>query len=284
MTSAPVVVDENGKQWYTWDFRAKWAYPFDPESPMFLFAAPPGGVGLASYPFLAQGEPGKPALLSTTVDFTALEPGDATPDSAQLVELTPGTETTSQVSKLVIKLHKGAAGTNGTSVLNPASFGTPVAGRMLVVNSTANGFTYAPQKAGGAYWPASVTEAGSGTTGAATLAVVSVGANVVPFAWRPRVFGSTLVTGSGPDVKVNLVARLNSATGPVVGFDAGVGGVSEKLQLVSGPDTNASLSSVTVAANAAATIYLRAEKVSGLATYSTGAVASRFCVEVDPLP
>lgn len=282
--TAPIVTDEAGKQWYVWDFKAKWAYPYDEDSPVFLLAAPPGGVGAANAPFLVKGDPGTNALISSTIDFTALEPDDPTPDSAEFVELTPGSSTVSQVSQLVLKLHKGDTGADGGTTLDVDDYGTPVAGRILQVDSGATGFEYAPQKVGGRYWPTSVSEAGSGSTAGVTIATIAVPSNTVPFDWQPRCSGTAIVTGSGSDVKVDLIARLNSTSGAIVGRGYGIGGTTDRLTLVSGPDTNASAASVTVSANAAATIYLRTEKQSGADTYSTGASASRFCVEVVPVP
>lgn len=282
--NAPIITDEAGKTWYQWDFRAKWAYPFDPDSPVFLLAAPPAGAGLANYPFLVKGDAGMHALISSEIDFIELEHDDVTPAGAEFVELVPGTEDTSQLSKLVLRLHKGAPGDDGTATLDPDAYGTPVAGRILVVNGTADGFVYAPQKVGRRYWPTTVTEAGAGTTAGHTLATVAIAANTYAFDYQINVAGSAVVTGSGADVKVDLVARLNSTTGPVIGRCYGIGGVTDRLQLVNGPDTNASAASVTVAANAAATVYLRAEKQAGADTYSTGASPSRFWVEVAPQP
>lgn len=284
MPSAPIVTDEAGRQWYVWDFRAKWAYPFDEDAPVFLLAAPPGGVGVANAPFLVKGDPGSNALIDTEIDFVALEHDDPTPDSAEFVELVPGTDTVSQLSKLVLKLHKGEPGADGGTTLDVDDYGTPVAKRILQVNATANGFEYAPQKVGARYWPTAVTEAGAGTTAGQTIATIAVPSNTIPFDWQPRVFGTAIVTGSGADVKVDLIARLNSTTGNVVGRGYGIGGTTDRLALVSGPDTNASAGSVTVSANAAATIYFRTEKIAGADTYSTGASASRFCVEVIPVP
>lgn len=281
--NAPVVTDEAGREWYVWDFRAKWAYPFDEDAPVFLLAAPPGGVGVANAPFLVKGDSGTNALIDTTVTFTALEHDDPTPDSATFVELVPGSDTVSQLSRLVLALHKGAPGADGDTVLDVADYGTPVAGRILQVNSGATAFEYAPQKVGGRYWPTTVTEAGSGTTAGHTIATISVPSNSVPFDWQPRVFGTSVVTGSGSDVRVDLIARLNAVDGAVVGRGYGIGGATDRLTLVSGPDTNASSGSVTVSANAAATIYLRSEKQAGADTYATGAYASRFCVEVAPV-
>ncbi len=278
--TAPIVTDPDGTTWFVWDFRAKFAYPFDPDAPVFLLAAPPGGAGVANAPFLIKGDPGNPATLSPTIDFVALEYGDTTPDSAELVELVPATETTSQVSQLKLRLHKGTPGANGTSVLDATAYGTPVPGRILQVNSTSNGFEYTPQKQGKRYWPASVSEAGAGTTAGANLATVSILANTIPYDYQIECAGEAIVTGSGPDVRVDLVARLNSTTGTVLARGYGLAGAAARLTLTDAPDTGTTASTITVAANAAATVYLRTEKQSGTDTYSTGASPTRFRVKV----
>lgn len=282
MPTAPIVTDDNGKQWYLWDFRAKFAYPFDPDAPVFLLAAPPGGVGTANAPFLIKGDPGVNALIDTDVNLTALEYDDPTPDSASFTELTPGTETTPQLSRLNLTLHKGAPGDDGTAVLSPTAYGTPIAKRILQVNSAATGFEYAPQRVGGRHWPTTVTEAGAGTTAGQTIATVSIPANTYPFAYQVQVSGTAIVTGSGADVRVDLIARLNSSSGAVVGRGYGMAGAADRLTLVSGPDTNASAESVTIPVGGACVVYFRTEKQAGTDTYSTGASASRFCVEVIP--
>ena len=283
MPTAPIYTDDAGKTWYVWDFRAKFQYPFDPDAPVFLLAAPPGGTGVANAPFLVKGDPGLAALIDSEIDFTPLEYDDPTPDSAEFVELVPGTEDTAQLSRLVLALHKGEPGADGGTTLDVDDYGTPVAKRILVVNATADDFEYAPQRVGGRHWPASVTEAGSGTTAGHTLATVAINANTYPFDWTPRVFGTSIITGSGADVRVDLIARLNSTTGNIVGRGYGIAGATDRLALVSGPDSGASEASITVAANAAATIYLRTEKQAGTDTYATGASPSRFCMEVVPV-
>lgn len=278
--TAPIVTDTDGKTWYIWDFRAKFAYPFDPDAPVFLLAAPPGGAGIANAPFLIKGDNGLPALIDPEIDFVALEYGDSTPDSAELIELTPATETTSQVSQLKLRIHKGAPGSDGTSVLDPDAYGTPIPGRLLQVNATSDGFEYTAQKVGKRYWPASVTEAGAGTTSNANITVISILANTVPFDYQIECAGEAIVTAAGSDCRVDLVARLNSITGPVLARGYGMAGTSARITLTDGPDTGTATNTVTVAANAAATIYLRTEKQSGTDTYSTGASPTRFLVKV----
>lgn len=284
MPTAPIVTDASGKQKYVWDVQLQFDYPFDPESPVFILAAPPGGIGVGNVPFLVKGDPGMPSLMSSKIDYRFLQPDDPTPDSAELVELTPGSTTQSQVSQLRLTMHLPRQGKDGAAVLNPSDYGTPLPKRMLVVNSTANGFVYQQQLAGARQWPTAITEAGSGTTAGFTLTTISIPANTYSFPYQVEVDGSTMVTGSGPDVRVDLVARLGSETGPVLGRCYGVGGVKDRLQLVDGPDTNASAASVTVAANAGVVVYLRTEKQAGADTYSTGAVPTRFCVKVRAVP
>jgi len=283
MPTAPIVTDEDGVTWYVWDFRAKFAYPFDPDAPVFLLAAPPGGVGIANAPFLVKGDAGQPAVIDPTVDYTVLTYDDPTPDSAQFVELSPATETTPQISQLQIVIHSGAPGEDGTMVLDASDYGTPISKYLLALNATADGFEYTPQRVGGRYWPTAVSEAGAGTTAGQTLATIAIPSNTYPFPIQIQVSGTTVITGSGADVKVDLVARLNSTTGTVLGRCSGVGGTTDRLVLADGPDTNASSASVTVAANTAATIYLRTEKQAGADTYQTGAAPSRFCVTVLPV-
>lgn len=282
MPTAPIVTDSDGKQWYVWDLRAKFSYPFDPDAPVFLLAAPPGGVGVVNAPFLVKGEPGLGAVIDPAIDLTVLEHDDPTADSAEMIELRPGSETEPQLSQLKLTIHKGAPGTDGGVILDPADYGTPIAGRILVVKSTLDGFEYAPQKTGVQLWPFSVTEAGTGTTAGHTLTTISVAANTIPYDWQARVSGVSVVTGSGSDVKVDLVARLNSTTGTVLGRCPGIGGITDRLILPNGPDSGMSAASVTVAANAAATIYFRTEKMAGADTYATGASPSRFCLEIRP--
>lgn len=283
MPTAPIVTDDDGKTWYVWDFRAKFAYPFDPDAPVFLLAAPPGGTGMANAPFLVKGDSGQPALISSVVDFTALAYDDATPDSAQFVEITPGTESTPQVSQLRLVLHKGSPGEDGSNTLVPADYGTPIPKQFLALDAGGTQFVYAPQRVGNRYWASSISEAGAGTSAAQTLATVGIPANTFPFPYQLAVSGTTIVTGSGTDVKVDLIARLNSTTGTVLGRGYGVGGTTDRITLCDGPDYNASALSVTIASNSAATVYFRAEKQSGLDTYQTGASPSRFCVTVIPM-
>lgn len=278
-TTGTIVTEPDGRQFILVDWRAKFPYPFDPEAPFFLMGAPPTGVG--NLPLLAKGDPGQSALIDTTVDRTYIEFDDLTPESAQWVELQPATDTQPQKVRLKEVVRRGKPGKDGTSKLAPADYGTPVAGRFLVLNSTATEFEYAAVRVNGRRWPTAVTEAGAGSSGGKTLAVVAIAANTYAYPVQVKVTGGTVVTASGPDCKVNLVARLNSDTGPVVGICPGIGGVTDRLILIDGPDTNTAAATVTIPANTAGSVFLRAEKVAGADTFGTA--QTRFCVQTVPV-
>ena len=89
---------------------------WDASSNMFIAVASPTG-GLGSFPALVKGDTGDPPTLDS-IDFTALEADDPTPDSATWDEISPG------VYKLVLILHKGPQGIPGDTILTPSDFGT----------------------------------------------------------------------------------------------------------------------------------------------------------------
>jgi hypothetical protein len=290
---AQVVTDPTtGKQKYRWEGLLEFEYPFDPSKPVIFLAAPPGGVAHANMPFMVKGDPGLGAIFSTTPDVTWLEWNDATPDSYEIVELAPATATTRQLLKVVTKQHKGRPGADGASVLNPASFGTPVYKRMLQINAAADGFELVAQKVGGLHYPTTAaTAAPPGSTGGVGIQQIVIPANTYPFSYRIEVEGGTVSTASSSDAQVDLVARLNATNGPVLARCPGIGGVTDRLILAGGLDDSAlaagaaaAVTDVTLAANAAATIYLRTEKVGGTATYQTSAAATRMQATVVPVP
>lgn len=276
-----IVTGSDGRQKYRLHLELEWAYPFDPNSPLSILWAPPGGIGQANLPFMLKGDSGlSPSIASA--ERTLLEYGDPTADSYTLVELSPATTEHGQINKLVVVEHKGAPGDDGTTVLDPDDYGTPVAGRLIRLKSDLSGFEYTPPTIVGSHWPATTPSAApSGTTAGYDLTSISIPANAYPFPTRVEVSGCATTTASATgDVKVDLVARLNSTSGEVVGRCVGMGGVTDRLILVDGPDPGADPADVTIAANAAATIYLRTEKQSGTETYQTSAASTRFCAKV----
>lgn len=252
---------------------------WDPSSSMFIaVAAPTGGVG--NFPALVQGDAGPPPTIDTTINLTALEYGDLTADSASWTEVSP------DVYRLSLVLHKGESGDSGAISIISASdvAGTPVAGKLLVVNSGANGFVYQGQKVGDRYIPATIANTPAGNANY-TLASVVVAAQ--PFDWRPEIAGQTVVTGTGADVAVDILARLNvEASGNIVA--RGVGGVGVNSAgwptiFSAGPPAGSADGYDKVAANATATIYFRAERRTGSDTFTTSGSTSTFCVRVQPI-
>ena len=278
MPTAPIVT-RDGKQWYVWDFKAEFPYPFDPESPFFLLAAPPEGIGRVNYPVLVQGENGQPSLLDPKIDVTWIEWSDPTPEKIELIELRPGTTTQSQLSQFRIVMRRGKPGADGTANLRPTDFGTPVGKWLLALKSDVSGYEHVPQRVGGRYWPTTIAEAAAGSNATKVHATVPIPSH--PYPIQVSVSGGTVVTGSGADIRVDLVARLNSEAGPVVGSCPGVGGLVDRLSLWDGPDAGATAATVTIPAGTATSVFLRTEKRSGADTYAT--TSTRFCVDVRPL-
>lgn len=252
-----------------------WAIPClvakesDPENGAYIYFAKPLD-GVSGISGLVQGDPGKHTEFQTgPIDFTPLAHGDPTAASVSVVEVTPGSDTVSQVVKLVGALHEGAPGADGTTSLDMDSItGTAAAGKSIVVNASADGFDYATPWVGGMHWPATVTEASAQSAGV-TLSTITVASNTYLSDWRMVVFAGTTITGSTADVQVDLIARLNAADGPVIGRASGVNGTFDKLVIIPGPDAGSASTVNKVAAGAAATVYIRAEKQSGTATFGT---------------
>jgi hypothetical protein len=97
---------------------------------------------------------------------------------------------------------------------------------------------------------------------------------------------AAIVTGTSSDVRVDLYARLNDqAAGNIVGRAMGGVGINPathdlKPRLPAGASSSYDL----VAANTAATIYFRAERVTGTGTFTTTNTDTDFWVKVNPVP
>lgn len=256
---------------------ARFRVPVDwvPGSNMFIAVASGGGQG--NFPAAIQGDPGEPPDLTSAVVLTVLEPDDSTPDSSSWVETSPG------VYQEHRTIHKGAKGDDGDTVIDVNDFGTPVAKKALVVNTAGTALEYQTQKVGDKYWPASISNTPSGNT-AYTLCSVSVPAQ--DFDWHPVVSGQTVVTGTGSNVRVDLVARLNTeASGNIVGRGFGNAGVGPAtVNLSDGPPAGSATTYDKVSAGNAAVIYLRVERQSGTDTFTTSGSTTTFSVRVNPIP
>lgn len=271
----------DGKEYLVIDV-AKFRIPmdWDPSSSMFIAVAAPDG-GLGSFPGLVQGEPGVTPVIQTAINFTALMPDDPTPDSASWTLVGDNTY------RLNLALHQGPKGDTTSFYLSDADdlAGTRLAGKIIVVDGNSSGYEYAYQKVGDEYWPASINNAPTGNP-AYTLCQVTVLPQ--PWAWRPQVSGWCVITGTGADVQVDLVARLEDpAAGKVLGRGRGKIGQNadgSPTVLVSGPPSGVPSDYTKVAAGAYATIFLRAERQSGSQTFSTVGTATQFSVRVCPVP
>lgn len=261
---------------------AKFRIPleWDPDSQMFLgIAVPDGGIG--NFPALVKGDDGDTPTFDTVVNFTPLAWDDPTPAYASLSEPTPN------FYEINLGLHEGTPGAAGTPVLDPDDFVDVGPGKMIVVNATSDGFVLESPKVGDSYWPASILNTPSGN---AAYTLCSVGIAAQDFAWKPQVSGWCEITGTGTDVAVDLLARLNNPTaGNIVGM--AYGGLTPASPfvmpvhtLVDGPPTASAAGYNVVNAGVAATIYLRAERRSGTETFTTSATTTRFQVRVCPIP
>lgn len=272
-------------QYFIWQGKVQIPKTYDPTTKSAIILLGPE-EGVADIPALAKGDPGQPATIDPAINFTVLEYDDPTADSAEFSTLTPGTETTAPVYRLNLALHKGAPGAAGTSSILSASdiTGTSTDGYIVAKKAGEAKAEWVPQKVGGQYWPASISNT-SGTDGQnRTLCSVSIPAQ--PFDWRPRVFGQVIIAGTA-NTRVDLIARLNDATaGDIVGRAYGqVGATPPAAVLVSGVPAGSANTVGRVAAGASATLYLRAEQqASTTDSYSTAGVSTSFLVEVAPIP
>lgn len=247
-----------------------------PGSNMFIAVAAPTGQG--NFPAAVQGDPGLPPDLTPEVDLTVLTYDDPTPASSLWVETSPGVYQESRV------IHEGQPGTDGVMVLNLTDYGTPVAGNILVLNTAADALEWQSQKVGDKWWPATLNNTPSGNAGY-TLGSIAIAGQ--PFPWRPVVSAQTLVTGTGTgDVRVDLIARLNNETsGNEVGRGLGVAGIGPNpIILHDGPPAGSARSYDRVEAGDDAVIFLRAERQSGVDTFTTSASTTLFSVKVAPIP
>lgn len=267
-------------QWYIFDGQI--LMPVDPTTgaPVLLLR-PQGGMG-QGIPAVAQGSPGKHAQIDEAINLTELAHDDPTPASASWTILTPPTDDTPGVYKLNIALHKGEPGDDGDTVLDPSDFEGAVAGQMLVVNADLDAFELQTPKVGRLYLPESVNATPSGNP---TYTLCQIPVPAQDFAWRPRVVGGAIVTGTGADVRVNLVARLNSEAGNIVATAPGIAGINPPMHnFLPLPPIGSPTGWDTIAKGASAVIYVRAERQAGNDSFTTSASTSFFGVEVAPLP
>lgn len=261
----------------------KFLIPVDPSSgAAIIMLRPEGGIGVG-FTAVEKGDPGKHAEIDETTVFTPLAWDDPTPASFSWTPITPPTDTTPGVWRAVVALHEGKPGDNGDTVLDPSDFEGAAAGKFPVVNADVDGFELQSQKVGSLWIPATVNSTPSGNPNY-TLATRSIPAQ--DFDYRLRVLGSSIITGTGADVRVDLVARLNDESGGnIVARAIGMAGQNpppHKFDPL--PPAGSPLDYYKVPKGQPAMIYIRAERQSGSETFTTSAATSLFGVEVVPLP
>lgn len=261
---------------------AKLLLPVDPAGVAMIMVKPDGGAIGVGVTAVEKGDPGVHAELATAINFTELAHDDTTPASASFTTLTPPTTDTPGVYKLNLSLHAGQPGEDGDTVLDPADFGGGTPGQILVINGGSDGFVLASQKIPEVFYPGEIDDVGSGNPNA-TLCPIAIPAR--PWARRLRAVGYQVVTGEAADVRVNLLARLNSVSGNIIGRCQGIA-QTERLMLAPGKPIEAGTVADTydqIAANASATVYIRTERTNGSSTYTASASQGQFAIEAWPL-
>lgn len=251
---------------------------FDPSGNMFLAVGVPSG-GYANLPFLLKGDTGASPTFDSVINLSVLDFDDPTANSGSLTALG------GNVYQAALTLHAGRPGTNGTSLLNPASYGTPQSGKTLIVNPTNDGFIYQAQMVGDRQVPATILSCPAGNP---TYTLCPVSMPALNCAWRPRVAGQCVIAGTGANVHPALVARLNnSSSGNVVGMGFGPIGLNAagiSTVLSAGPPAASNSAYDRVDAGASAVVYLNVERQSGTDTMTTSNATTWFAVWADPIP
>lgn len=275
----------NGVEYY--QFAGITLIPVDPSTGVAMIILKPDGMAVGvGIPAVETGPGGQPANIDPTINFTALAWDDPTPDSASWTVLTPPTDETPGLYRLVLSLHTGEPGDTGTVAIDLTTIGgTAAAGEIIRVNSSANGFDFGWEKVGDRFIPTT-----GGVFDIATTQANNTSAQIaIPFQkndFRVEVSGSTIVTATGGgDVHVDLVAHLGAIDGPVIGYCHGMGG-TERLILDSGPPAGSAdaYDRIAAASSGSTTVYLRTEYQGGADSYNTSKATTRFKARVCPIP
>lgn len=273
-------VTVGGEDFWEVDIKARIAKESDPDSQvLFLIGTPNGGVGNVGP--LVKGDPGVHAEILEAINFTALEPEDATPDSASFTIITPPDDETPGEYQLNLSLHKGLKGDDGDTVLDPDDFDGALATQMLVVNGDVDAFVLQDQKVPIQHRAASLNNVPSGNP-SYTCGVISIAA--VTYDRRVTVAAQAVIVGTGPDVAVDLLARLNGETGGnVIAACKGLAGASDRLTICPASPAGSGDTFNKINAGDPATVHLRTERQSGSDTYTAANTSMLFEVWTHPI-
>ena len=240
----------------------------------FLAAASPqGGLsrGLTNMPALLRGPDGRsPSLVLG--DFLELAHNDTTPGRLSIDLLAEATEVSGPVYAVSGALHGGIPGAPGAALVTPSDYGTPQYGQQLSVAAGESTFELTYPKVAGIHRPGAISTA-VGTTGEFTMTTFDVPAGTYNNDWTPVVQGNAIIQSTAA-ARVDLIARLNSETGPdIVARGIAMTATATQPNLASGVETGTGI----VAAGEAATVYVRTKYMGGSPLgYSAAAATARF--------
>lgn len=292
-----VEATRDGIEGWEWTGKLFISKDYNPETGVAIaFFAPPGGR--AAVPAMVQGDPGLPITIRNVIT-TEIEHDDPDPASMTFSLITPGSATVQPVYDVLFTVRKGTPG-------DPAAFnfldaddlvGSPLAGYVptyvvdtgLAIGEAATGLpgiVWSAPKVGDTYLPASIASTTS-VNGAQRTLCPSQSIPAQTFAWRPRVAGQCIITGTGADVRVDLIARVNDASsGDIVGRAFGQSGITPPTHVLSAarPPGSPSDYGRIEAGEGPTVVYLRAERQSGADSFNTTGSTTSFEVKVEPLP
>jgi hypothetical protein len=227
------------------------------------------------------GLPGLPPQLRN-INLTQVPFGNALPSNpAQWVLISPGGPGQPAIYDLNLWLNSGEPGSVGAFLLAEANdlTGTVSDFATVIWDAITGNFTYTQLPFTPWYWASSINSISTSSTGAQTLASVSIPAQNFPY--YPICSGGCTVVGT-VNTQVNLSANITTASGNQVAVDYGIAGVpSQKLCLRAGPPSGSASTYPKIAANTSATIVFSAQQVASTAdSWSIASATANFSVLV----
>ena len=245
-----------------------------------------------------KGEDGRPVSIGIGTVTTSAA------GSSAAVTLDPSSTTLNRVINFTLPRGQtgpagqpGVQGPPGNALLQAGDVDTttaPATGQVLVWDATAKKARFtAPTSPSGPYaiGPNEIVAVNDSSWPQEYKAIGQVVIPAQPFAWRPRISGLVDVR-VGANARVDVEARLNAATGPVVGRGAGTGLLGEVDAFVPRTVVQAFESKMTPADAAAtvargqeATIFFQLRRIDTLAVFSVATRKDRASLSVscDPV-
>ena len=288
-TTAPPgaeVILVDGEEYLQWKAVLRVPVNWTPEKGVMVAFAPPGGI--ANLPALVQGEDGKIPVFRN-INVVELEPDDPTDASAEWALAVEATDTVGPIYDLTLTLHRGEAGADGVmTILTAGDFDDTgaAAGMVLALKSNGaggyDGVEAVTMKVGNLYWPTSIATI-SNATGNNALCAIAIPSQ--PWGYRLAVEGQQTISPDGPDIQVDVVARLGTTGGNIIARGQGLaGGAVQNVILSPVPAINAAPGFGEVSDGAAKTVYVRLEQVgSGTDTFDAVSGRGFFGARVEPL-